>query len=99
MDDKQFMRVAKALADPRRFEMFRVIAGRDEISCGALADRFPIGQSTVSHHLKVLADAGLVEVRRQGQHGYFSAQLDVLDSYLEELRRRTGLERRRRTAG
>lgn len=91
MDDKQFMRVAKALADPRRFEMFRVIAGREEISCGALAQRFPIGQSTVSHHLKVLADAGLVEVRREGQHGYFSAQMDVLDAYIEELRRRTGL--------
>jgi ArsR family transcriptional regulator len=91
MDDKQFTRVAKALADPKRFEMLRVIAGREEISCGALAQRFPIGQSTVSHHLKVLADAGLVEVRREGQHGYFSAQMDVLEAYVAELRRRMGL--------
>ncbi len=98
MDDKQFMRAAKALADARRFEMFRVIAGRDEISCGAIAQRFPIGQSTVSHHLKVLADAGLVEVRREGQHGYFSAHLDVLDSYIEELRRRISLDCRGRAS-
>ena len=99
MDDKQFTRVAKALADARRFEMFRVIAGEDEISCGALAERFPIGQSTVSHHLKVLADAGLVDVRREGQHGYFSAHVDVLDSYMEELRRRIGIDRRASVSG
>ena len=99
MDDKQFTRVAKALADARRFEMFRVIASREEISCGAIAQRFPIGQSTVSHHLKVLSDAGLVEVRREGQHGYFSARVDILDSYTEELRRRIGLDRRGRASG
>jgi len=94
MDDKQFTRVAKALADARRFEMFRVIASREEISCGAIAQRFPIGQSTVSHHLKVLGDAGLVEVRREGQHGYFSARVDILEAYMEELRLRIGLNRR-----
>jgi ArsR family transcriptional regulator len=99
MDDKQFTRVAKALADPRRFEMFRVIAGQEEISCGAIAQRFPIGQSTVSHHLKVLADAGLVDVRRDGQYGYFSAHVDVLESYTEELRRRIGIDRSRRASG
>jgi ArsR family transcriptional regulator len=93
MQDKQFARVAKALADPRRFEIFQVIAAQGEMSCGAIAQRFPIGQSTVSHHLKVLAEAGLVEVRREGQHGYFSARVDILEAYTEELRLRIGLER------
>lgn len=88
MDDKQFTRIAKALADPRRFEIFKVIAGVREMSCGAIAERFPIGQSTVSHHLKVLAHAGLVDVRREGQHGYFLARAEVLDAYIEVLRER-----------
>jgi len=86
--DAQFTRIAKALADPRRFEIFTVIASTAEMSCGAIAERFPVGQSTVSHHLKVLAEAGLVEVRREGQHGYFSARAEVLDAYIEDLRRR-----------
>ncbi len=88
MDDKQFTRIAKALADPRRIEILRVIAEVREMSCGAIAERFPIGQSTVSHHLKVLADAGLVDVRREGQHGYFLARTNVLDAYIEILRQK-----------
>lgn len=88
MDDKQFTRIAKALADPRRFEIFKAISAVREMACGAIAERFPIGQSTVSHHLKVLADAGLVDVRREGQHGYFSTRPGVLDAYIEDLRRR-----------
>ena len=87
MDESDVTRVAKALADPRRFNILRVIRRSGEISCGKLADRFPISQSTISHHLRVLVDAGLVEVRREGQFGYFSAPDDVLAEYLEELRR------------
>jgi len=58
------------------------------MSCGAIAERFPIGQSTVSHHLKVLAEAGLIDVRREGQHGFFSARPALLEEYLAEVRRR-----------
>lgn len=88
MEDSQFARIAKALADPRRFEIFRVITAVREMSCGAIAERFPIGQSTVSHHLKVLADAGLVEVRREGQNGYFMPRAEIVDAYVETLRRK-----------
>ncbi|MFQ5550418.1 MAG: ArsR/SmtB family transcription factor [Gemmatimonadales bacterium] len=88
LNDKQFTRIAKALADPRRFEVFEVIAGVREMSCGDIAERFPIGQSTISHHLKQLTDAGLVHVRREGQHGYFAAKPEVLKAYLKELRLR-----------
>jgi ArsR family transcriptional regulator len=85
MDQEQFTRIAKALADPRRFEILKVITERREMSCGAIAERFPVGQSTVSHHLKILADAGLVSVRREGQHSYFAARPEVLTAYVEEL--------------
>lgn len=88
MDDKQFTRIAKALADPRRLDILELIAAVKEMSCGAIAERFPVGQSTVSHHLRVLADAGLVDVRREGQHGYFQANDEVLDAYIETMRKR-----------
>lgn len=86
MVDKQFTRIAKALADPRRFEILRVIAMEPGMSCGTISERFPVGQSTVSHHLKLLADAELVDVRREGQHGYFTAMPEVLEAYLYEMR-------------
>lgn len=88
MDYDQFTRIAKALADQRRFEILKAISETREMSCGAIAERFPVGQSTVSHHLKLLLDAGLVSVRREGQHGYFSAMPEVLEEYVEELRKR-----------
>ncbi len=87
MDQERFTRIAKALADPRRFEILKVIAERREMSCGAIAERFPVGQSTVSHHLKILADAGLVSVRRKGQHSFFAARPEVLAEYVRELQR------------
>ncbi len=88
MEEKQFTRVAKAMADPQRFEIFRTISGSKEISCGAIAELFPIQQSTVSHHLKALMDADLVSVRREGQHGYFTARPEVIEGYVKELQHR-----------
>jgi ArsR family transcriptional regulator len=89
MDVTQFQRIAKALSDPRRFEVLEVIAesGR-ELCCGAVVERFPVAQATISHHLKELIDAGLVEARSEGQFKYLSARSDVLEEYTNELRRR-----------
>lgn len=92
MDTSQFHRIAKALADPRRFEVFETIArAGDELCCGSIAECFPVSQATVSHHLKELTDAGLIEPRAAGQFRMFRARKDVLSAYVEELRRRTGL--------
>jgi len=66
------VRVAKALADPTRFELLRRIAAAGEINCRDLTTRFRVSQATVSHHLKILADAGLVRSRAEGQFHYFS---------------------------
>jgi ArsR family transcriptional regulator len=92
MDATQFQRIAKALADPRRFEIFEeMAAATDEMSCGRIVSRFPVSQATVSHHLKELTDAGLIEIRPEGQFRYCRARTDVLEAYVEELRRRSGL--------
>jgi ArsR family transcriptional regulator len=99
MDPNRFQRIAKALADPRRFEIFEEMAtSPDELACGRIVERFPITQATVSHHLKELTDAGLVEIRPEGQFRYCRARLDVLQEYIHELERRAGLTRKRRTS-
>jgi ArsR family transcriptional regulator len=92
MEATQFHRIAKALADPRRFEVFETIAqAGEEMCCGAITDCFTVSQATISHHLKELADAGLIEPRAAGQFKLFRACPDVLAAYIEELQRRARL--------
>lgn len=89
MEPEQFFRVAKALADPTRFEIFARIAAEGETGCQRLVDGLPVSQPTVSHHLKELAVAGLVESRREGQFVHYRARPAVFEAYLETLRVRT----------
>jgi ArsR family transcriptional regulator len=70
-DEARVIRVAKALGDPTRYRLLRAIAARDEMSCAELTARFRIAQATVSHHLKVLSEAGLVTVERRGQFHHY----------------------------
>src|SRR5436309_8677069 len=91
VDAEQFQRIAKALADPRRFEILEHIATRAEVGCQRLCGCFPVRQATISHHLKELASAGLVESRRDGQFVYYRTRPAVLEEYMAELRRRMAL--------
>jgi ArsR family transcriptional regulator len=79
--ESQLIRVAKALGDPTRFGLLQAIAGRDEISCQELTSLFPISQATVSHHLKVLTDAGLVSARKEGPFHYYRALREALAAH------------------
>ncbi|MFL5575748.1 MAG: ArsR/SmtB family transcription factor [Gemmatimonadaceae bacterium] len=93
MTAQEFQRVAKALSDPRRFEILeRIAAAGSELACQRLCDCFPVSQATVSHHLKALAGAGLVESRREGQFMFYRTRPEVLRAYLAELRRRLPLD-------
>jgi ArsR family transcriptional regulator len=85
---EELERIAKALADNRRFEILEAIAGAEELSCKALCERFPITQATVSHHLKELYTAGLVSVRQDGQMRRYRSRPEVLEEYLAQLDRR-----------
>jgi ArsR family transcriptional regulator, arsenate/arsenite/antimonite-responsive transcriptional repressor len=92
VDAEQFLRIAKALADPRRFEILEHIAKQSEVGCRRLCGCFPVRQATISHHLKELASAGLVESRRDGQFVYYRTRPDVLETYMSELRRRMAVQ-------
>lgn len=94
MDANQFQRISKALADPRRFEILEEIAASEEMCCGDVAECFPVAQATVSHHLKELTNAGLIETRSEGQFKYLRARPEALAEYIEQLGRRVGFERK-----
>jgi DNA-binding transcriptional ArsR family regulator len=62
--------VLHALSDPVRLEIVRALAQGDELGCGELDA--PVSKSTLSHHLKVLRDAGLTQTRAEGVHRFVS---------------------------
>jgi len=85
LDESNLIRIAKAISDPTRFAILKAIASREEVSCGQLAELFPVAQATVSHHLSVLVNAGLVEMRKQGQHHYFRLERLTVQRFSEQL--------------
>jgi len=52
--------LAKAIAHPVRVEILRILVRKNTCICGAIVDELPLAQSTVSQHLKILKDAGLL---------------------------------------
>jgi len=75
------VRIARALGDPTRLRILRGIAARGEVSCRELTAMFRIAQATVSHHLKVLAEAGLVSVRVEEPFHYYRAHPEALAAH------------------
>jgi len=63
-DDQQLCedisRAAKALGHPARVQILRVLLASDSCLCGDIVEQLPLAQSTVSQHLKVLKEAGLI---------------------------------------
>ncbi|HUG56375.1 MAG TPA: metalloregulator ArsR/SmtB family transcription factor [Candidatus Limnocylindrales bacterium] len=61
----------KALADPTRVAIVNRLAGAGEVCVCALVEEFELSQPTISHHLRLLRDAGLVESERRGTWAYY----------------------------
>lgn len=88
---KQFDLIAKALADPRRMALLEAIGSKAEsCPCHVLREQFPVSKATISHHIKELARAGLVEPHREGQFLNCELRREVLEAYTAELLRRAG---------
>ena len=77
--------IARAISDPRRFDILKKIANCKEVSCGSLRECQPIAAATMSHHLKELEQAGLIQIRREGKFASLEFQREVWDAYLATL--------------
>jgi DNA-binding transcriptional ArsR family regulator len=88
--------VFKALADPTRREILRLLRSK-EMSAGDLAERFDMTKPTVSHHFAVLKEADLIASRREGQQIIYSLNTTVAQDLLAWLWELLGNEKQRET--
>lgn len=78
--------ILKALADPRRFELLERIARAGcPFACAQARAALPISAATLSHHIKELETAGLIDVRREGKFHYLTLRPGVLDALAAQL--------------
>jgi ArsR family transcriptional regulator, arsenate/arsenite/antimonite-responsive transcriptional repressor len=67
MDRAEVEKISKALGDETRLMIFEAISAGEHVTCGDLVTMRGVTPATVSHHLKILTEAGLVDCQRKGQ--------------------------------
>ena len=74
--------IFKALNDPTRREIIENLK-KGDLTAGEIADHFQITKTSISHHLDLLKQAGLVEAVKQGQFIYYSLNTTVVDELIQ----------------
>lgn len=85
MNRSQIERISKALADKTRLMVFEAISARGRMNCGQIVSMRGITPATVSHHLKVLQEAGLIECQREGPFVYSRSRPENIVAYTAAL--------------
>lgn len=87
MERAQIEKISKALADETRLRIYEAIAAKKDMICGDLVALQGVTPATISHHLKILNDAGLVECRKEGQFVHNRIVPETLSEYSKALAR------------
>jgi ArsR family transcriptional regulator, arsenate/arsenite/antimonite-responsive transcriptional repressor len=86
LSDRQFHLISRALADPRRYDILaRLGRAGNQCACGEIRDCIPVTAATLSHHMKELENAGLVDSEKDGKFVNYTLRRDVLAAYLNRL--------------
>jgi ArsR family transcriptional regulator, arsenate/arsenite/antimonite-responsive transcriptional repressor len=85
MTDYEVAQIGKALGDPNRLAIYTQIAQSIELYCGEMHGKHPISGATLSHHLKVLQDLGLITSRKEGLNVYYRSVPEKFTGYLKYL--------------
>lgn len=76
------IRIFKALSDPTRYQMVRMLLHCDELGCVELEKAFELSKPAMSHHYRVLENAGLLSSRKEGVYVYFRLDKEWLARFL-----------------
>jgi ArsR family transcriptional regulator, arsenate/arsenite/antimonite-responsive transcriptional repressor len=85
MKRAEIERISKALADETRLRIFEAISAADHMNCGEIVSMRGVTPATVSHHLKILSEAGLIACRHEGQFVYSEAVPETVAAYAKAL--------------
>jgi ArsR family transcriptional regulator len=85
MTDHEVAQIGRALGDPNRLAIYTQIAHCEELFCGEMHAKHAISAPTLSHHLKVLADLGLITFRKDGLNVYYRVVPQRFAAYLKYL--------------
>jgi ArsR family transcriptional regulator len=86
LDIKKVERISKALGDPYRLKIIEVINKKqDWVQCVEIVEMFDLAQSTVSHHIKQLVEADLLEAEKEGRCSKYKVNKEVFAGYIKFL--------------
>jgi ArsR family transcriptional regulator, arsenate/arsenite/antimonite-responsive transcriptional repressor len=85
MNHSEIEKISKALGDETRLRIFEAISASKDMNCGEIVSLRGVTPATVSHHLKILSEAGLIACRREGQFVYSRAVPETIASYSRAL--------------
>jgi ArsR family transcriptional regulator len=85
MDRSKIEQISKALADKTRLRIFEAISATKRMTCSEIVSMRGVTPATVSHHLKILSEAGLIACRRAGQFVYSQAVPKTVTAYARAL--------------
>lgn len=80
MNEMDIALVCKALGDSNRLKIVKMLSDGEKCGC-KLLEAFDITQPTLSHHMKILCECGLVETRREGKWSHYSLNCDTLTAF------------------
>jgi ArsR family transcriptional regulator len=85
LTERQLNLISRAIADPTRFEVFQRIAAGKCVACSDLRENIAVTAPTLSHHIKELENAGLIESERHGKFMNLTLRKDIWRAYLKKL--------------
>lgn len=96
MNRSQIEKISKALGDETRLRIFEAISRSKQMNCGEIVSMRGVTPATVSHHLKILSEAGLITCRRNGQFVYSEAVPETIREFTRTLARMAQNKKSRR---
>jgi ArsR family transcriptional regulator len=88
LSEDQVQLIARALADPRRYEILKKIVsnGSTSTACTSMRECICISAATLSHHMKELENAGLVQAAKDGKFVHYTPQPQILKAFFDRLK-------------
>lgn len=84
---QQVERIAKALSDPHRLKILEALKAKGSLVCGDLQGFLELSQPTVSHHVKILSESGVIQTRKEGRCLRLSLNQEALVEFCSKLTR------------